>query len=77
MLGEHAWLIQGDSAGQSIERLDALTEKVAVPAIRHQWQTGDLLLFDNRSLLHRRAPGADLQPQGRVLRRTLAWLGPQ
>jgi alpha-ketoglutarate-dependent taurine dioxygenase len=37
---------------------------------KHVWQTGDLVIWDNRCVLHRRGP--QVQGQTRILRRTVA-----
>ena len=43
---------------------------------RHQWRVGDLVMWDNRCLLHR-AIGYDMATYRRVLRRTtVAGVGP-
>ena len=55
-----------------------LAEHVAQPQFchRHRWQRGDLVMWDNRCLLHR-AIGYDMATHRRVLRRTtVAGVGP-
>lgn len=82
-LGEHAWRLQGKrgSHHEAAQLLQALRKKIT-PAFEHRWSTGDLLVFDNLTLLHRREPlavsvlGSTSYPQ-RELRRTLAWLDEQ
>lgn len=73
--GEHAWRLDhlDPVAGRSM--LDELEASFGNPHFVHRWRTGDLLVFDNHLLLHRRGP----QPRDagrRTLRRTLAWCPP-
>ena len=37
----------------------------------HKWRKGDLVLWDNRSLLHRAVANFDMESQRRVLHRTV------
>lgn len=70
-LGAHAWKLDDESGADSLARIDELTDRVATHRFVHRWQQGDLLVFDNRSLLHRRESGGSGE---RILRRTLAGL---
>lgn len=53
----HAWVV-----GQSIDDSDALLDRIwrhctdEAFTYRHKWQTGDLLMWDNRCTMHRRDP---------------------
>ena len=38
---------------------------------RHQWQPGDLVMGDNRCLLHRALPNFEMERYARVLNRTV------
>jgi len=63
-------------AGQALHR--ELAEHVSAPAFRvtHRWRRNDLVMWDNRCLLHR-AAGYDMDRYRRVFRRTtLAGSGP-
>jgi len=71
MIGAHAKQIVGWTVEDSQELLDALlagaTEAAAV--YRHEWRTGDILIWDNRSTLHRATP-YDAGRHRRVMQRT-------
>jgi alpha-ketoglutarate-dependent taurine dioxygenase len=72
-LGDHAWTVQGmdDSAGaNAVMELDRMAVEAA-PIMRHEWRPGDVVMFDNRILLHRREPG--LHAGSRRLRRVVVW----
>ena len=68
-LGAHAWRLDDEVGADSLDRIDRWMDEITRSPVIHRWSAGDLLVFDNRSLLHRREPG----PIGpRLLRRTLA-----
>jgi taurine dioxygenase len=69
-LGDHAERIVGLSFEESRRIIDALNEKAVDDAwvYRHQWRPGDLVVWDNRCLLHR-ATEYDPMTQKRVVRR--------
>jgi taurine dioxygenase len=50
--------VEGLSPADSDALLDALWEHIESPELRyeHRWRVGDLLLWDNRSTMHRRDP---------------------
>jgi taurine dioxygenase len=50
--------VEGLSAAESDALLDALWAHIESPELRyeHHWRVGDLLLWDNRSTMHRRDP---------------------
>ncbi len=50
--------VEGLSPAESDALLDALWTHIARPELRyeHKWRVGDLLLWDNRSTMHRRDP---------------------
>ncbi len=70
-LGDHAWKTTGDD-DRAIRLVDVLNERIvdADNVWTHRWRRGDLVVYDNRMVLHRRvltdAVGAD-----RELRRVL------
>ena len=68
-LGAHAWKLDDETGPHSLARIDELAEEVTSHRVVHRWRPGDLLVFDNRSLLHRRESGGRGE---RILRRTLA-----
>lgn len=75
-LGEHAWMIEGMTVEQSLYEIDRLTSEITRNPLTHVWKPRDLLIFDNRMLLHRRQPDMDPYERSvrRELRRTLAWV---
>jgi len=62
--------IAGVSDAESNELLDYLFKHVSNPAFiyRHQWQAGDLLVWDNCATIH--CAIADYMPQPRLMERT-------
>lgn len=75
-LGDHAWTLDGYDDVNGPALVDELNRSIVAGAeiYHHDWTTGDLLLFDNRSVLHRREPGGD-ETATRVLRRCMIWRG--
>ena len=71
-MGEHASHIEG----RPIEEGRALLARLEAHATaerfiyRHRWRPGDLLMWDNRCLLHRADPNFDAALYPRVLHRT-------
>lgn len=57
-IGRHAHGIPGLSADESEALLDRLLEHACRPPriLRHQWEVGDLVMWDNRCVLHRARP---------------------
>ena len=66
--GRHAYGIVGMAPEESEALLDALLEDACQPprTYRHSWQVGDLVVWDNRCLMHRARPYDTNHP--RVLR---------
>ena len=66
--GRHAYGIVGMAPEESEALLDALMEDACQPprTYRHSWQVGDLVVWDNRCLMHRARPYDTSHP--RVLR---------
>lgn len=56
--GRHAYGLQGMSEAASQAYLDDLLERACQPprVYRHVWQVGDLVVWDNRCLMHRARP---------------------
>jgi alpha-ketoglutarate-dependent taurine dioxygenase len=54
-IGRHAHAIPGMSEEESIELLDRLLAFACQPprVYEHQWEVGDLVVWDNRCVLHR------------------------
>jgi alpha-ketoglutarate-dependent taurine dioxygenase len=57
-IGRHAHAIPGLSAAESESLLDALLDFACRPprVYRHAWQPGDVVVWDNRCVLHRARP---------------------
>lgn len=73
-LGDHAWSLEGFDEKQGLAEIDKLNRNITREehVYAHQWRRGDLLIIDNRSLLHRRATAPAIGGW-RILRRTLVW----
>ena len=69
-LGGHASHIDGLDVEQSRAQIRAWEERLTAVGnvYRHQWQQGDLLIWDNRSTLHR-LTGYQIDRHARVMRR--------
>lgn len=70
-IGSHAWRVVGWSYEASQDLLNELLEFTTQPrfVLRHQWQVGDVAMWDNRVTLHRGLPFDDANHR-RDLRRT-------
>jgi alpha-ketoglutarate-dependent 2,4-dichlorophenoxyacetate dioxygenase len=68
--------------GMADEEAQALNEKLVAIATqpeliyRHRWSDGDLIMWDNRAVLHRSHPFDDANEIRLLMRTTLAGLGP-
>jgi alpha-ketoglutarate-dependent 2,4-dichlorophenoxyacetate dioxygenase len=71
LIGAHAARIVGWSQEKGTALLDDLLERAARPAhqYRHEWRGGDIVVWDNRSVLHRATP-YDGARYRRVMQRT-------
>jgi alpha-ketoglutarate-dependent taurine dioxygenase len=72
-LGMHIGHVEGMPEVEGKAMLDDLLERATVPAhvYRHQWKKGDLVMWDNRCLLHRADRNYDMSVHTRVLHRTV------
>jgi alpha-ketoglutarate-dependent 2,4-dichlorophenoxyacetate dioxygenase len=70
-LGAHASYVEGLPREEGRALLRALLTHVAQPEFtyRHEWKQGDLVIWDNRCVLHRGTP-YDTQRHQRLLQRT-------
>ncbi len=70
-IGSHAWYIEGIPYDQSRRLLDELLTHTTRPecVFQHRWQQWDLVMWDNRCMLHRGRPW-DAARHARVMRRT-------
>lgn len=71
LIGSHAKRIIGLPEDRSRALLDELLDKATQPenCYRHEWKTGDVVIWDNRSVLHRATP-FDSGRYRRVMQRT-------
>ena len=69
-IGRHASHIAGEDVAESRELLETLCEEACRPprVFTHRWTAGDLVMWDNRCVLHRGRPYPSDQP--REMRRT-------
>jgi len=77
-IGSHAWYIEGMDYSESRRLLDELLAHTTRPecVYQHRWTQWDLVMWDNRAVLHRGRPW-DAAQHRRVMRRTtLAGEGP-
>lgn len=58
LIGAHAAFIDGWSEEDSRKLLDELVERASPPenVLSHAWQDGDVIVWDNRCILHRATP---------------------
>ena len=70
-IGSHAWFIEGLGLDESRILIARLLEQTTRPdrVYRHRWQVGDLVMWDNRCVLHRGRPW-DSARYKRVMHRT-------
>jgi alpha-ketoglutarate-dependent 2,4-dichlorophenoxyacetate dioxygenase len=77
-IGSHAWYIEGVDYDESRRLLDDLLARTTRPecVYQHRWRQWDLVMWDNRCVLHRGRPW-DATQNKRVMRRTtIAGEGP-
>lgn len=71
-MGMHASHLAGHDMMESRARIEALEAHCTQDRFvyRHTWRPGDLLMWDNRCLLHRADPNFDAARHARVMHRT-------
>ncbi len=71
-MGTHASYLEGQPIEEGRARIVALEAQATDPRFvyRHHWRPGDVLMWDNRCLLHRVDPNFDAARYARVLNRT-------
>ena len=64
-IGRHAYGIPGLPADESEKLLDELVAFACRPprTFRHSWQPGDVVIWDNRCVLHRARPWDHREPR--------------
>ena len=72
-LGNHSTHILGMQEAESAILLGRLLEHTTQPQFvyRHRWRVGDLVMWDNRCLLHRLVVGGSMQRYRRVMHRSV------
>jgi alpha-ketoglutarate-dependent taurine dioxygenase len=72
-LGNHTSHIEGMPVEEGRALLKQLLEHTTQPKFiyRHQWQVGDIVIWDNRSLLHKASDDFDMGDHVRRLHRTV------
>ena len=65
LIGRHAYGIVGMDADESARLLDELNEWACQPprVVFHQWTPGDVVVWDNRRLMHRATPFDMTEPR--------------
>ena len=73
-LGAHARAIDGMDAAESRELIDRLVAIAGQPPFTyaHRWAPGDMVIWDNRAVLHRATPFAATGERRRMVRTTVA-----
>ena len=71
LIGAHASRIVGWPAARSDDLLESLLERATAPEriLSHRWAAGDVVIWDNRSVLHR-ATAYDTARHRRLMQRT-------
>ena len=77
-IGSHAWYVEGMSIDESRILLARLLEITTRPerVYRHSWRVGDLVMWDNRCVLHRGRPWDSARHKRVMHRTTVAGAGP-
>lgn len=73
VIGTHAWYVEGMDHDQGAQLLRDLEARATAPdhVYTHAWEVGDLVIWDNRGVMHRAVPYAE--DSGREMHRvTLA-----
>lgn len=71
-MGMHASHFEGGTIEEGRARIEALEQHATQDRFlyRHNWRQGDLLMWDNRCLLHRADPNFEVAHHPRVMHRT-------
>jgi alpha-ketoglutarate-dependent 2,4-dichlorophenoxyacetate dioxygenase len=77
-VGSHAWFVEGMSIDDSRILIAKLLEITTRPdrVYRHTWRVGDLVMWDNRCVLHRGHPWDSARHPRVMHRTTVAGTGP-
>ncbi len=76
LIGAHAKCIVGWSMPDSRRLLDDLLARATLPQNRfsHAWRTGDMVIWDNRSVIHRATPYDTVRHRRLMQRTTVSWM---
>ena len=72
-LGDHAWRVTGywwPSGTRLVDEMNTFATTRPEWTYTHRWRAGDLVIWDNRCLLHRRSHH-DLARNGRIMLRAV------
>jgi alpha-ketoglutarate-dependent 2,4-dichlorophenoxyacetate dioxygenase len=77
-IGAHASHIEGMPLAEGRALLAALLEAASPPdaVLSHEWRAGDVIVWDNRCILHRATPYDSVQNRRLMQRTTIAGEGP-
>ena len=77
-IGSHAWFVEGLGLDESRILIARLLEQTTRPdrVYRHRWRVGDLVMWDNRCVLHRGRPWDSARHKRVMHRTTVAGEGP-
>ena len=72
-MGTHVSHIEGQPQAEGKALVDALMAHATKPQFvyAHKWRDGDLVMWDNRSLMHRAIQDFDSSVHPRILHRTV------
>jgi alpha-ketoglutarate-dependent 2,4-dichlorophenoxyacetate dioxygenase len=64
-LASHAYAIEGMDEAAAQKLIAELMDAATAPAFSymHQWQSGDVVMWDNRATMHRGRPWPALEPR--------------
>ena len=64
-LASHAYAIEGMEPGRGQKLIDELMAAATAPGVSymHQWQAGDVVMWDNRATMHRGRPWPAHEPR--------------
>ncbi len=64
-IASHSFLVDGLDQASSATLIDTLTSFITQPeyVYSHKWRVGDVLIWDQRAVLHRATPWDDTQPR--------------
>ena len=72
-IASHAYAVEGMDADAGLRLIEELTEAATAPGVTylHQWKQGDVVMWDNRAMLHRGRPW-DYSKERSMVRTTIS-----